>query len=87
MIIQRKGGGQSFGGSYSQGHISQFAYSPLRKLERIIVKLEPLSDQHGLTGFLCNIDNAKTLTSFVQELEYAITDYQVRPANVISGLQ
>ena len=77
VITQRKGGGQSFGGLYSPDHVSQFAYPPLRKLERVVAKLEPLSDQHGLVGFLRNTDNAKTLTGFVQELGYAITDYQV----------
>ena len=49
----------------------------LRKLEGVIAKLEPLSDQHVLVGFLNNVDNAKTLLGFVQELANAITDYQV----------
>ena len=56
-----------------------FAY-PLscpRKLDGVITKLEPLSDQHALVRFLRNVDNAKTLTGFVQELADAITDYQV----------
>jgi hypothetical protein len=55
----------------------QFSYSSLRKLEEVIAKLEPLSD-HAFVGFLCNIDYAKTLAGFVQELAYAIGDYQVR---------
>jgi len=55
----------------------QSAYPPLRKLEGVIAKLEPLSDQHALLKFLRNIDNAKTLMGFVQELADAITDYQV----------
>ena len=54
---------------------------PLRKLERVMAKLEPLSDQHGLVQFLRNVDNTKTLTGFVQELADAITDYQVRIAD------
>ena len=86
MITQRKGGGRSFGGSCSHDLVSQFVYRPLRKLERVVSKLEPLSDQHGLAMFLRNTDIAKTLAGFVQTLEYAIIDYQVRPANPISGL-
>ena len=58
-----------------------FAYPSLRKLEGVVVKLEPLSDQHVLVRFLRNVDNAKTLTGFVQELADAITDYQVRAAS------
>jgi hypothetical protein len=56
----------------------QSAYPSLRKLESIIAKLEPLSEQHGLVMFLRNVNNAKTLAGFVQELTDAITDYQVR---------
>ena len=59
-------------------NIRQLAYPSLRKLEGVIAKLEPLSDQHALVRFLRNVDNAKTLTGFVQELANAITDYQVR---------
>ena len=55
----------------------QFAHSHLRKLEGVIVKLEPLSKQHAFLKFLRNANNAKTLTGFVQELADAITDYQV----------
>ena len=78
MITQRKGEGQSFGGSYLYDNVSQFAYPPpLRKLERVMTKLEPLSDQHGLVRFLRNVDNARILNGFVQELVEAITDYQV----------
>jgi hypothetical protein len=61
----------------------QSAYPSLRKLEGVIAKLEPLSDQHALLGFLRNVDNAKTLTGFVQELADAVTDYQVRAAGSI----
>ena len=49
----------------------------------VIAKLEPLSEQHALLKFLCNVDNAKTLNGFVQELADAITDYQVRPVGPI----
>ena len=42
-----------------------------------MVKLRPLSEQHGLLRFLKNVDHASTLGGFVQELAYAITDYQV----------
>ena len=54
-----------------------FAYPYFRKLEGVIVKLEPLSKQHALLKFLCNVNNAKTLAGFIQELADAITDYQV----------
>ena len=53
---------------------------PLRKLEAVLMKLEPLSDQHAIAGFLRNIDDAKRLTGFIQELANAIMDYQVRAA-------
>ena len=43
-------------------------------------KLKPLSEQHGLAKFLKNVDHADTLGGFVQDLSYAITDYQVRGA-------
>ena len=52
-------------------------YTSPRKLEGVIMKLEPFSRQHALVGFLCNIDNAKTLAGFTQELADAIMDYQV----------
>ena len=42
------------------------------------MRLEPLSEQHALLKFLRNVDNAKILTGFAQELANAITDYQVR---------
>ena len=41
------------------------------------MKLEPLSEEHALLRFLRNVDHAKTLAGFVQELANAITDYQV----------
>ena len=42
------------------------------------MRLEPLSDQNVFLGFLRNVDNAKALTGFVQELANAVTDYQAR---------
>jgi hypothetical protein len=76
--MQRKGGERSFGGLYSCEYMPTSSHPSLRKLEGVIVKLEPLSDQHALVRFLCNVDNAKTLGGFVQELADSITDYQVR---------
>jgi len=61
----------------SHTNIHQFAHLPLRKLEVVIMKLEPLSKQHAIVDFLCNVGTAKTLTGFVQELANGITDYQV----------
>jgi hypothetical protein len=56
----------------------QSAHPSLRKLEGVITKLEPLSEQRGLVMFLRNVNNAKILAGFVQELADAIMDYQVR---------
>ena len=55
----------------------QLTCPPLRILGGITAKLEPLAEQHALIGFLRNVNNAKMLTGFVQELADAITDYQV----------
>jgi hypothetical protein len=55
----------------------KFVYAAFRKLDGVIAKLEPLSEQHGLVKFLRNIDNAKALTGFVQELANAVEHYQV----------
>ena len=55
----------------------QFAHPYFRKLEGVVVKLEPLSKQHAILKFLHNANNAKTLAGFIQELADAITDYQV----------
>lgn len=74
--MQKKGGDWSFRGLYLYEYMSVCSPPP-RKLEGVTAKLEPLSDQHVLVRFLCNIDNAKTLTGFVQELADAIMDYQV----------
>lgn len=43
----------------------------------IVVKLEPLSEQNGLLKFLRNEDHAGLLNGFVQDITYAVTDYQV----------
>ena len=78
MTTQREGGEWNFRGpvtSHTNAH--QFTYHSRRKLEGVIMKLEPLAKQHTLIGFLCNADNAKILTRFVKELDDAITDYQV----------
>ena len=48
-----------------------------RKLARIVENLEPLSKEPGLLKFLKNADRVNTLNGFVQDLFYAITDYQV----------
>jgi len=58
-------------------NMHQFAHPSPRKLERVIAKLEPLSKQHVLIGFLHNADDAKVLAGLVQELANAIMDYQV----------
>jgi hypothetical protein len=55
----------------------QIAHLAPRRLDGIIVKLEPLSEEHGLLGFLRNADNAKVLSGFVQELADAVEYYQV----------
>lgn len=49
----------------------------LRRLDGVIAKLEPLSEQHAFLKFLQNTDNAKTLNGFIQELADAVTCYQV----------
>ena len=55
----------------------QFTHPTLRKLDGVIAKLEPLSEQHAFVKFLRNVDNTKVLSGFVQELADAITYYQV----------
>jgi hypothetical protein len=77
MIMQRKGGEWNFGGSYSHKYTS-VCLSLSQEARGVIAKLEPLSEQHAFVRFLRNVNNAKTLTGFVQELANAITDYQVR---------
>jgi len=63
----------------------RFTYTSLRKLEGVVAKLEPFSEQQAFLRFLRNVDNAKTLAEFVQELADAITDYQVRATGAILG--
>ena len=43
----------------------------------VVMKLEPLTDQTAVLRFIHNVDDAKTLMGFVQELADAIMDYQV----------
>ena len=64
-------------------NVYRFTHPSPRKLGVVITKLEPLADQHAIVGFLRNVDDAKRLTGFVQELANAITDYQVRAASPI----
>ena len=61
------------------------ALSIYSKLAGIITKLEPLSEQHGIMKFLKNVDHASILSGFVQDLAYAVTDYQVWEADSITG--
>jgi len=61
----------------SHTNIYKLTRPSLRILGGIIAKLEPLAEQHALIGFLRNVENAKMLIGFVQELADAITDYQV----------
>ena len=62
---------------FIQIHINLLTSPTLRRLDGVIAKLEPLSEEHALLKFLRNVDNAKTLSGFVQELADAITYYQV----------
>ena len=52
-----------------------------RKLAGIMAGLEPLSERHGFMKFLNNANHADTLNGFVQDLAFAITDYQVCGTN------
>ena len=54
-----------------------------RKLVRIVTELRPLSEQHGFAKFLKNDHHANRLNGFVQDLAYAVADYQVCCANII----
>ena len=56
-----------------------------RKLARIVAELKPLSEQHGILKFLKNVDHSKTLNGFVQDLAYAVTDYQVGDTKPIAS--
>ena len=54
-----------------------------RKLARIMAKLGPLAEQRGLMRFFKNVDHANVLNGFVNELSYALTDYQVWDPNSV----
>ena len=54
------------------------------KLAGIVAALKPLSEQNGIMKFLNNADNADTLNGFVQDLAYAVTDYQVWNTSTIA---
>lgn len=56
-------------------HLDEFVVH--RKLAGIVAKLKPLSEKHGIVKFLRNADYANILNGFVQDLVYAVTDYQV----------
>jgi len=56
---------------------AQVAHLSCRKLEGVIAKLKPLSEQQMPIDFSSDVNNTKTLTGLVQELANAITDYQV----------
>ena len=49
---------------------------------KIVIKLGPLLEQHGLVRFLKNVDHANTLNGFIQDLAYAVVDYQVCVTNL-----
>jgi hypothetical protein len=80
MIMRRTREEWSFGGLYSlysyRRH-GQLTHLAPRKLDGVIKKLEPLSEEHTLLKFLRNVDNAKILSGFVQELADAVEYYQV----------
>ena len=75
--MQKRGGEWVFRGSYSNEY-EPVCLSLSRKLEGVIAELERISDQPRLIMFLNNVENAKTLAGFIQELADAVTDYQVR---------
>ena len=56
------------------------------KLAGIVAALKPLSEQNGIMKFLNNFDYADTLNGFVQELAYAVTDYQVWDTGTIAEI-
>jgi hypothetical protein len=49
-----------------------------------MTKLGPLSEEHGILKFLKNADHANILSGFVQDLAYAVTDYQVWDTSAIA---
>jgi hypothetical protein len=65
----------------------QFIHVSPRRLDGVIAKLGPLGGEPGLLKFLRNVDNAKILSGFVQELADAVEYYQVRapyPAVIVN---
>ena len=56
------------------------------KLAGIVAALKPLSEQNGIIKFLNNADYANTLNGFVQDLAYAVADYQVCDTSIIAGI-
>jgi len=54
-----------------------FTHLAPRMLDGVTTKLEPLTDEHVLLRFIRNVDNAKVLSGFVQELADAVEYYQV----------
>ena len=79
--VRRKHGERPSGGSYPYLLKIPLHYSIMlsvrRRLAGIVAKLEPLSEQNEIMKFLKNVDHAMLLNGFVQDLAYAVTDYQV----------
>ena len=87
---KRRRGERPSGGLYCliQGtlvHLSA-AFVLHSKLARIVAALKPLSEQNGIMKFLNNVDCADTLNGFVQDLAYAVADYQVCDISIIAGI-
>ena len=86
---KRRRGGRPSGGIYCPlGETLACFYAAFvvdRKLAGIVAKLKPLSEQHGIAKFFKNVDHAQVLNSFVQDLAYAVTDYQVCDVDSIVG--
>ena len=53
------------------------ALSTRRKIAEVISGLEALSKQCKISKFFKHVDHAETLNGFVQDLEYAVSNYQV----------
>lgn len=82
MITQRNGGGWYSGGSFSHKiYHFPYPYPSLRKLEGVVAELEPLSKKYALFNSFSDVDKARALAGFIQELTSAITDYQVRESS------
>jgi hypothetical protein len=83
---ERRGGRSSEGTWYSFKNYRHFrsASAIYRKLAGVVAKLRPLSEQNELAKFLRNAENADLLSGFVQDLTYAVADYQVRGVDYIA---